>query len=300
MDEAMKRLGCSIKDDRAHIKWMRYHGMKEADPGKFPDLKTLVRELHDRGYRVLAWYPVWWVHPGSPIVREHPEYMVEPRNGRKRYLFDITHPRVRSHIREMIHFWLSPEGYDLDGMKLDFTYDAPSVYDRFYDPSFGMGDRLSLRLHELIYTSAHEAKRDAVVISISPNPFINQWADMVRLNDYFPYHYRDQLMRVRIAHALCPNTPIDSDTYNHRNYYPHYIAYAAVFGVPDLYYVRNMNLSEEEWLRIRDILSIYHDTGMPRGELVVEGDRWRRIEGKESLIETDGRTLRDAGREVIL
>jgi hypothetical protein len=296
IEELGLRIGTVILDD----KWMRYHGMADADPAKFPDLRDLVRDLHDRGYRVFVWYPVWWVHPGSPVARDHPNYLVRDRYGRPKYLFDITHAGARAHIRDMIRAWLSPEGYDLDGLKLDFTYDAPSTENQFHDPAFGIGDRQAVRLHELIHGAAHEAKPRSVVVSISPNPFVNRWADMIRLNDYFPRHYRDQLMRVRIAHALCPATLLDADTYNHRNHYVRYIAYAAVFGVPDLYYVRFMRLPPSAWRTIREILAIYHEAGMPRGELVIEGERWRRVSGDEVLIETDGRTFRGAGREAIL
>jgi hypothetical protein len=294
--EIIEKEGWKIKTVVLDDKWMKYHGEAQVNEEKFPKFREFISELHGRGYKVLVWYPIWWLNPESETAKKYMEYIVKDADGNPTYRFDITNPAAREHIEKMLYQWLSPDGYDLDGLKLDFTYDCPSIYDKLYDPSYGLGDELCLKLHELIYKSAKKAKNDALVISISPNPFVAQWCDMIRLNDNFSFGIKGQLMRARVSRVLCPDTPIDSDTYNHKLKYTKYFAYAAVYGTPMTYYVRG--LGEKRYGKMKEILEIYDKTKNAGGKLEVDGNVWRRVVDGNVVIETDGKVLRGGGKEI--
>lgn len=294
IEESGFDIGTIVIDD----KWMRFHGEKCANERKFPDFRGLIDELHAMGYRVILWYPVWWIDSRCETAINHPDYLIRDPRGKIKYKFDITNPDVREHIREMVEYWLSPDGYDADGLKLDFVYDCPCLWDELHDPSYGVGDELVLRMHELIYRSAKEAKRDSAVISISPNPFIAEWCDMIRLNDYFHIGIEGQLMRARVCSSICPHRLIDSDTYNYRRNYARYFAYASVYGVPAVYYVRR--LSDELRGKMRDILRMYSASRNLRGEVIIDGNLWRRMSDGNVIIETDGCVLRCGETEITL
>lgn len=288
------KIGTIILDDR----WMKQHGLAEADEGKFDNFKKYIGYLHQQGYKVIAWYPVWWIDPESKTAQDNPEFLIKDRKGKLSPRLDITHPGAREHLKKVLYQWLSQDGYDMDGLKLDFNYDAPSLEDQVYDPSAGIGDELAMNLQKFIYECAHEAKDDALVISISPNPMVNQWADMIRLNDYFARDVDGQLIRARIALSLCPGTLIDADTYNHRNHYAKYIAYSSVFGVPDMYYIRTMGLKEGHYQCIKEILDLYDNVADLRGRVEIEDGRWQRIVEDKVVIETDGKIIKSGDKEI--
>ena len=236
--------------------WMEYYGEPQAHPKRFPCITDTISYLHSQGFKVIAWYPNWWIHPESGTAKKHPEWIIQDITGKPTYKFDVTQPEVRKHIRTVISTIIYDYGFD--GLKLDYGYDSPRLTDRLADPSFATGDRLALKLQKLLYEAAHTAKEDALVIGISPNPFFAQYSDMIRLNDNFYHNISSQITRARIANTLCPGYLIDSDGYNHSDKrIVEYYRNLSQLCVPSLYYCKNLGLTHQQETELREILGAY-------------------------------------------
>src|SRR5581483_7980088 len=96
-----------------------------------------------------------------------PEWCVTNPDGAA-LAIDPGHPRARELLQANIAELLSPDGFDADGLKVDFTGRTPTGYALRHHGAWG----LSL-LHEHlahIYAAAKGAKLDALVITHAVNP----------------------------------------------------------------------------------------------------------------------------------
>lgn len=214
--------------------WMEYNGEPQAHPKRFPYIAKTNKYLHSKKFKVLAWYPVWWIHPESKTAEKHPDWIVKDARGKLTYKFNTKKQEVKKYIRNMIYKIINEHGFD--GLKLDFGYDSPP----------GFGDRDALELQKLIYETAQDAKPDALVIGISPNPFFAQYSNMIRLNDNFSHDISSQMMRAVIAKKLCPGYLIDSDGYYYSDNIVNYHKHLSKLCVPSFYHLRITEQQEEE------------------------------------------------------
>ena len=122
----------------------------------------------------------------SEVAAHHPEWLVHTREGKVSDIFDYTNPEARDYLRSRIHYMLSSDtlGLNADGLKVDFIDRLPNpAASTFHDPSWGIGEAMSAKVMELIYTSAREVKADALIDSSFMNPLFHAWQNVIRLND---------------------------------------------------------------------------------------------------------------------
>ena len=229
--------GSVVIDD----KWQTTYGENVADPHKWPDLPGFVRAQHAAGRRVLLWLKAWDPE-GLP-----PEHCITNATGLPIAL-DPTHPECAAAVRKSVRHMLSPEGYNADGFKIDFTARIPS------GPGIHVhGELWGLELLRaylaLIHSAAKQTKPDALIIAHTPHPYLADVVDMIRLNDINTG--RDVLAamthRARIARSACPAALIDADNWpiTDRETWRAYVRLQPELGVPSLYFATHIDNTRE-------------------------------------------------------
>jgi alpha-galactosidase len=119
--------------------WQNNVGDWALDPKKFPngdaDMKALVDRIHQEGFRAQLWWSPLSAVPNSELLKDHPDYVLENRDGSKRkvswwnsyYLCPADHDVVEYHkalVRKILVDW------GFDGLKLDGQHmnAAPACY----------------------------------------------------------------------------------------------------------------------------------------------------------------------------
>jgi len=119
--------------------WQNNYGDWALDPKKFPhgdaDMKALVDRIHQEGFRAQLWWSPLSAVPDSDLLKGHPDYALENRDGSKRkiswwnsyYLCPADHRVVDYHkalVRKILVDW------GFDGLKLDGQHmnGAPACY----------------------------------------------------------------------------------------------------------------------------------------------------------------------------
>ena len=108
--------------------WQNNVGDWALDPKKFPhgdaDIKALVERIHQEGFRAQLWWSPLSAVPNSELLKSHPDYALENRDGSRRkiswwnsdYLCPADHRVVDYHkalVRKILVDW------GFDGLKLD-------------------------------------------------------------------------------------------------------------------------------------------------------------------------------------
>jgi alpha-galactosidase len=119
--------------------WQNNIGDWALDPKKFPhgdaDIQALVDRIHQEGFRAQLWWSPLSAVPSSELLKGHPDYALENRDGSRRkvswwnsdYLCPADHRVVDYHkalVRKILVDW------GFDGLKLDGQHmnGAPACY----------------------------------------------------------------------------------------------------------------------------------------------------------------------------
>lgn len=282
--------------------WMLDYGDFEPNPARFTDLRKTIDHLHTEGLHVLLWIPMYEAtgklfspdKSVSDVSKTHPDWLIKNRNGQSTDIFDFTNPAVRAYVKERIHFLLTSDanGLNADGLKVDFMDRVPDPAESdFYDASWGVGELMQARVLSLIYTSAKEAKSDALIDSSFMNPLFKDWQDIVRLNDDVSNSIATYWWRAWAA-SLNEVPAIDGDDWwaMKRYFVPLTLAKAA-WGIPNLYAIEYrgelgtqgpiggissiasggypVTISDTDYRRVSAILRVYRHAPASNGEKVV-------------------------------
>jgi len=159
---------------------------------------------------------------------------------------DATNPQYQARLREAVRRMLSPEGYDADGFKIDFTARIPSGPNlKTYGGTWGL-ELMKLYLG-IIYDEAKQTKPDALVITHTPHPYLADVTDMIRLNDMNRDVLRAMEMRARVVRIACPEALIDTDNWRipDKATWREYTKLQPTLGVPALYYATHIDSTHE-------------------------------------------------------
>ncbi len=252
--------GTVVIDD----KWQRAYGDGRVDDERWPDLRGWIARRHEQGQRVLLWWKAWDPE-GLPL-----EWCVSNAAGRA-VTADPSQPAYEAHLRAQLALMLGSDGYDADGLKIDFTAQSPSGPGlRAHGSEWGV--ELLHHLLEILYQGSKAAKADALIVAHAPNPYFADVADMVRLNDMLRLEriqpdtdvVRQMRHRARVAAAACPELLIDTDDWQvpDRAAWRAYAALQPSLGVPCLYYTDHVGVSgepleEDDYRLLRETWAAY-------------------------------------------
>ena len=242
-------------------KWQKQRGLPLADEGKWPDMRAFVDKMHKKGKKVILW---WGLFTGEGV---HSELCIT--KGDEKLCEDPTNPAFLKLMKECVNTMLSdkPGCYNADGFKIDFTANLPSDphADR-YGKAWGI-ELLKQYISE-IYKSAKKAKKDALIITHTANPYFMNVCDAIRLNDICE-HYQDSIVRkmefrAEMARLACPGLLIDTDNWPcpSRRSWLEYMKIQPQVGIPSLYYVSRIDSSleeikEEDWKTVASVWKEY-------------------------------------------
>lgn len=250
-------------------RWFLAGGLRNVDVGRWPDLRGFIDAQHRQGRKVLLWWGPWdpegvppeecirYIPEATPGRQNRPGRMAKfgvPTPGKK-LAVDITLPVVQQRIREQIRLLLGPSGFNADGLKVDHVSAAPGVYGMAFpegsDRVFGIeAVRSCMRL---LYETAKEIKPDSLVIGQSPNPYLADVQDMLRLGDVYAVHADSVLdemtFRAAVVRQVDPTWPIDTDGWPMPSLTAlrEYISAQPSLGVPSLYYATHLDTTGEEF-----------------------------------------------------
>lgn len=240
------RPGTVVLDD----KWQSTYGENEVDTQKWPDLPGFVRARHGDGQHVLLWLKAWDPE-GIPV-----EECIRNAAGLPLSV-DPTNAAFEAHFRSQVRRMLSPEGYDADGFKIDFTHRIPSG-PGMQTSGHAWGLELMRCYLSILYDEAKRVKPDALVMTHTAHPYLSDVLDMIRLNDMLDLTRMDDpgagrdiestvRFRARVAHSACPNALIDTDNWpvRDRETWRRYVALQPSIGVPSLYFSSMVDLTQE-------------------------------------------------------
>jgi hypothetical protein len=249
--------GIIVLDD----KWQATYGENRVDVNKWPDINGFIIKQHKENRKVLLWLKAWDAEgiPGEECITNAAGISLA---------VDPTNPMFEKRFRESIRNMLSKGGYDADGFKIDFTARIPSGPGlRSFGKEWGL--ELMKKYLWVIYDEAKKVKADALIMTHTPNPYLADVLDMIRLNDINTGKdvNKAMVLRARIAAIACPNAVIDTDNWPITNK-AEWRSYAAIqpsLGVPSLYYVSHIDstgekLEEDDYKHIRELWHDYRST----------------------------------------
>ena len=237
LEENQVSPGIVVLDD----KWQATYGDNAVDEAKWPSLRGFIDAQHAAGRKVLLWLKAWDPEgvPATECITNAAglPLAVDPNN--------IAYEK---RLRESIQRMLGPEGYDADGFKLDFTARIPSG-PGLHTAGNAWGLELMKRYLGQIYSEAKLVKPEALVMTHTPNPYLADVLDMIRLNDINMHKDVAQAMRhrARVARIACPGALIDTDQWPITNKadWRTYTSLQPDLGVPSLYYASHIDATRE-------------------------------------------------------
>lgn len=276
------------------------------DEARFPDLRGLIDELHERGHRVMLWYTPMFEKTTNGVESRAARVGVLSKDEMTSvyfktfpgtYAIDYTSDNAEAFLREVAeHLFGSGEGQlNADAVKLDFLGDLrnPAKATDYQHPEYGIGFREYYRYFELFRKCAKAVKHDAMINATLADPRFEHLIDVSRLHDTHSGE-EEKERRARIMTLACPDLPVDTDGalmlpgWLKRNH----IA-AAVCGMPAIYYTYDcgkeiyaMSAKEKRDLGTLASMTMVRPEGTP---VVDDNGHWQ-------LIDKDGNVVADCIR----
>lgn len=240
LDQQQIDPGVVVLDD----KWQAAYGENIVDEEKWPDLRGFIDQQHVRGRKVLLWLKAW-----DPEGLPREECVTNA--GGKPVAFDITNPAYEARLRKAVWRMLSSDGYNADGFKIDFTARIPSGYGLNPYNNNLWGLELMRKYLSVLHSEAKSIKSEALIMAHTPNPYLTDVLDMIRLNDINIWPNKDinraMRHRAKVAGVACPEAIIDTDNWPviDRKSWREYLEIQAELGVPSLYAVTHIDSTQE-------------------------------------------------------
>ena len=276
------------------------------DTARFPDLRGLIDEMHERGHKVMLWYTPMFEKTTNGVESRAARAGVLSKDEMTSayfknfpgcYAIDYTSDNAESFLREVAeHLFGNGEGQlNADAVKLDFLGNLrnPAKATDYAHPEYGIGYREYYRYFELFKKVAKAVKPDVMINATLADPRFEHLIDVSRLHDTHSGE-EEKERRARVMALACPDLPIDTDgalmlpDWLKRNH----IA-AAVCGMHAIYYTYDCGkkIYEMSAKDKRDLGTLASMTMVrPEGTPVVDDN------GHWQLIDEDGRVVADCIR----
>jgi hypothetical protein len=249
-------------------KWQKEFGGFEVDETKWPDLRGFIEDCHRRDQHVILWIMAWDMEGlASNECIQRNEQPISP---------DPTSPAYRERLEKGIHFMLSQDGLNADGLKVDGTNRIPVGPDiKTHQNKYGY--ELQYEYLKIVYESARCAKSDALVSLFTANPYYRDVCNIVRLGDLYSLYGRpvDTLnQRAQVVKIAMAGKLIDTDgnfQFSLATDFVPELEEQARLGIPTIYQAEYVfqhrtfskpvcrKLTQHDYQRIRQILLTYSE-----------------------------------------
>jgi hypothetical protein len=250
------------------VKWSINAGLKLVDIGRWPDMKSFVNALHNRGKKVLIWWSPWdtegWDIGECITYHGDENCLYKNRPGRfskfdhqltnnEKIAPDITLLSVQKKITAQLKNLLGTKGMDIDGLKIDHTAATPALFGLHFPRGSKkiIGIELLHYYQKSLYDTIKRIKPEALIVGQSPNPYFNDCTDMIRLGDTYTHNKNSLVqqmnMRYMMAHLANSEWLIDMDGWPMPSLqaFIEYMEYQVTVGTPSLYYATNLDTTGE-------------------------------------------------------
>jgi len=167
--------------------WQAARGHWQADPTRFPNLRSQIDRIHAMGMRALLWIAPFDYEPQTPILRQTQWLAGHGVLGKwKMPLVDFSHPRVREEYAEpLLRYFFSdaPGCLNADGLKTDFMADKIHPIFPMHDPEWRGEERFIRNTLQLFYDRLKHYKPDGMMLGCSAHPFSTTCQDLIRTYD---------------------------------------------------------------------------------------------------------------------
>ena len=187
--------------------WAHARGEWTPNRERFPDLRKLVDELHEKGYKVMLWWT--WADTANNANID-PSELVDRGEWRNRHGIrwrDYSDPAVQeNYLKPLLRFFFSaePDCLDIDGIKTDFIADKIHPETPLANPEWRGEERYFQKITELIYTEMRRHKPDAMHMGCAGNYWLADYFDTNRTFDVHSSNWLEHENRARMIMATSP------------------------------------------------------------------------------------------------
>ncbi len=169
--------------------WQDKRGDWNLRTDKFPDVRGMVEQLHNWGYKVHMWWAPLQVETGADVLQR--QGFTYPLPGGNEHALDYTNPAVRDYIAAKVNRFFSsgPDGWDLDGLKLDWLCERIQPQADVIDPDWRGEENQLVRMQRFF---CKIAARHKTVFAISSQPRNPQMANL-SFTTGIPENFSDDL-----------------------------------------------------------------------------------------------------------
>jgi len=215
--------------------WQVARGQWEPHPVRFPDMRGLVDELHEQGFKVAFWWSWAEILDSAELDDEtllknaDGTPWINPHGSRVR---DYSHPATQQYLRDLFRTLFSSEAgcYDFDAVKTDFLADKVHAGMPISDESWRGEENYMLHLTRFFFEEMRRHKSDACHIGCAGHPYLAEFIDINRTYDVFSTDAREHLSRARMLEVTSVGVPIAFDSHNFVEGMDDYFALAAQAG----------------------------------------------------------------------
>lgn len=222
-DALVRRAVAEIENEKLPIRtiliddgWSVTRGQWEPEPSRFPDLRKLVDDLHEKGFKVVVWWNWAEISPSAVVNPAH--LMGKGKLNRHGFrMRDYSNPLTQEEYLKPLFrklFSSEPDCFDLDGVKTDFLADKVHPDMPLFDPSWRGEENYIYHVTRLFYTELKAIKPDAVHIGCAGNYWLAEFIDINRTYDIPSGNWFDHEERARMLRATTPGCPVAYDFHN--------------------------------------------------------------------------------------
>jgi len=191
--------------------------------------RKTIDELRQRGMHTGCYIHLFQLDPAvTDFPKLHPEAICTPKDssisfqsgvplgGKSLIYVDWTHPLGRKYMLSMVEWILSdkPGCLNADWLLINNNLCVDPRKYNFYDPDWGTGDLMQMKVTKMVYEYAKKIKPDCLVRRQSPgDPFMQPYCDEANLCEEWNGNTRAWYKRAHIATRILEQCILHTDAW---------------------------------------------------------------------------------------